>query len=390
MLHSSKENIMSLSVGIVGLANVGKSTLFEALTKKQVNISNYPFCTIDPNIGIVEVPDERVDKLADISHSAKRIPAIVNFVDIAGLVRGANKGEGLGNQFLAHIREVDAILFVVRCFENPEIIHVEKTIDPIRDIDIVNMELILKDLETLEKRIQKVEADAKTGKSFDKLRTGKVIVDELDFLKKLKADLEQGNLARQFVENNKSLFDEKSPTGAVNSKAFKDLQLLTSKPGIFILNSNTLDIVPELEKKIKDLNSEYIIADLRDEYDGSKFSEEEKKELGLGDSKLNEIIAKSYKILRLINFFTTGPDETRAWTIKQGTKAPQAAGTIHTDFENKFICLEVINYEKLMEIAQNNKEGDPWSSAARLGQIRTEGKEYVVQDGDVMEVKHGQ
>jgi len=361
---------------------VGKSTLFEALTKKQVNISNYPFCTIDPNVGIVEVPDERVDKLTDISHSVKRIPAVVNFVDIAGLVRGANKGEGLGNQFLAHIREVDAILFVVRCFENLEIIHVEKTIDPIRDIDIVNMELILKDLETLEKRIQKVEADAKTGQ--------KVIVDELDFLKKLKADLEQGNLARQFVENSKGLFDEKSPTGAVNSKAFKDLQLLTSKPGIFILNSNTLDIVPELEKKIKDLNSEYIVADLRDEYDSSKFSEDEKKELGIGESKLNEIITKSYKILGLINFFTTGLDETRAWTIKQGTKAPQAAGTIHTDFENKFICLEVINYEKLMEIAQNDKEGDPWSNAARLGQIKTEGKEYVVQDGDIMEVKHGQ
>ena len=361
---------------------MGKSTLFEALTKKQVNISNYPFCTIDPNVGIVEVPDERVDKLTDISHSVKRIPAVVNFVDIAGLVRGANKGEGLGNQFLAHIREVDAILFVVRCFENPEIIHVEKTIDPIRDIDIVNMELILKDLETLEKRIQKVEADAKTGK--------KVIVDELDFLKKLKVELEGESLARQFAENNKGLFDEKSSIGVVNSKAFKDLQLLTSKPGIFILNSSVPNISSELEKKIKDLNSESIVVDLRDEYDSSKFSEDEKKELGIGESKLNEIITKSYKILGLINFFTTGPDETRAWTIRQGTKAPQAAGTIHTDFENKFICLEVINYEKLMEIAQNNKEGDPWSNAARLGQIRTEGKEYIVQDGDIMEVKHGQ
>ncbi len=374
---------MSLSVGIVGLANVGKSTLFEALTKKQVNISNYPFCTIDPNIGIVEVPDERVDKLAEIFHSAKKIPAIVNFVDIAGLVRGANKGEGLGNQFLAHIREVDAILFVVRCFENAEIIHIEKTIDPVRDIDIVNMELILKDLETLEKRIQKAESDAKTGK--------KVIADELEILRKLKASFNQGNLARQFIDNNKGLFDEKSPTGAVNSKAIKDLQLLTSKPGIFILNSNTLNISPELEKKIKELNSEYIIANLRDEYDGSKFSEDEKKELGLGESKLNEIITKSYKVLGLINFFTSGADETRAWTIKQGTRAPQAAGVIHTDFENKFICIDTINWEKLVNLKKEAGDAENlWSYAARTGQLRTEGKEYIIQDGDIIEVKHGQ
>jgi ribosome-binding ATPase len=355
---------VSLSIGIVGLANVGKSTLFEALTRKQVNISNYPFCTIDPNVGIVEVPDERLLKLAEISHSAKKIPTVIEFVDIAGLVRGANKGEGLGNQFLANIREVDAILFVVRCFENAEITHVEKTVDPIRDIDIVNMELIFKDLETLQKRIDKAEADAKTGK--------KVIVDELGILKNLKAALEEGKLVRQ-VENFEKV---------------KDLQLLTAKPGIFILNSNSAEISPELDKKIKDLNSEYIVANLRDEYDGSKFSEEEKKELGLGESKLNEIITKSYKVLGLITFFTTGTDETRAWTIKQGTLAPQASGVIHTDFENKFICLEVINWQKLLEIAQSNKESDPWSTAARLGRLRTEGKEYVVQDGDVIVVKH--
>jgi len=362
---------MPLSVGIVGLANVGKSTLFEALTKKQVNISNYPFCTIEPNIGIVEVPDQRVDKLAEIFHSAKKIPAVVQFTDIAGLVKGASKGEGLGNQFLAHIREVDAILFVVRCFENPEIIHVEKTIDPVRDIDIVNMELILKDLETLEKRIQKVETDAKTGK--------KVIVDELEFLKKLKASLEQGNLARQFPEPDEAIF--------------KELQLLTAKPGIFILNSNTTTISPELERKIKDLNSEYIVASLRDEYDGSKFSEEEKKELGLGESKLNEIIAKSYKVLGLITFFTILSGEIHAWTIKQGTKAPQAVGVIHTDFENKFICIDTINWEKLVEIGKSSPstgsgQADAWSLVARQGLLRTEGKEYVVQDGDVIEVKH--
>ncbi|MFH1401954.1 MAG: redox-regulated ATPase YchF [Parcubacteria group bacterium] len=359
---------MSLSVGIVGLANVGKSTLFEALTKKQVNISNYPFCTIDPNVGVVELPDARLDKLAEISKSAKKIPAIVQFTDIAGLVKDAHKGEGLGNKFLANIRETDAILFVVRCFENSEIVHVEKTIDPVRDIDIVNMELMLKDLETLEKRIQKAEADGKSGKE--------VITDELDFLKKLKASLEQGNLARQFAEQNEGIL--------------KELQVLTAKPSIFVLNSNKEEIPSELEKKIKDLDSEYIIANLRDECDSNKFTEEEKNELGLTESKLNQIIEKSYKVLGLITFYTTGPDETRAWTIKQGTLAPQAAGVIHTDFENKFICIDTINYQKLFDIAKQNPEGDPWSQAARFGQLRTEGKEYIIQDGDVIVVKHGQ
>lgn len=332
---------MSLSVGIVGLANVGKSTLFEALTKKQVNISNYPFCTIEPNVGIVEMPDLRLDKLASSFNSAKKIPTIVKFVDIAGLVRGANKGEGLGNQFLANIRETDAILFVVRCFENAEITHVEKTIDPVRDIDIVNTELILKDLETVDKRMQKAKEQ-----------------QEQAFFRNLKAWLEQGNLARQFAEK---------------SELSKELQLLTDKPSIFILNSNTAEVPPQLIKKIKELNSEYVVASLRDEYDASKFTEDEKKELGLGESKLNEIISKSYKALGLITFFTTGPDETRAWTIKEGTLAPQAAGVIHTDFEKKFICALVINWEKLL-----NKQLP-----------ETKGKEYVVQDGDVIEVKHG-
>jgi len=338
---------MSLSVGIVGLANVGKSTLFEALTKKQVNISNYPFCTIEPNVGIVEVPDERLDKLAAAFKSAKKIPAIVKFVDIAGLVRGANKGEGLGNQFLANIREMDAILLVVRCFENAEILHVEKTIDPVRDIDIVNTELILKDLETVDKRMQKAEQKDK------------------DFLSKLKAWLGQGNLAWQLRR--------KVGAPTETSELSKELQLLTDKPSIFILNSNTPEIPSALVKKIKDLESEYIVASLRDEYDGSKFTEEEKKELGLGESKLGEIIKKSYKALGLITFFTTGPDETRAWTIGQGTSAPQAAGVIHTDFEKKFICALVIDWQKLL-----NKELP-----------RAEGKEYAVQDGDVVEIKHG-
>jgi GTP-binding protein YchF len=288
---------MSLSVGIVGLANVGKSTLFETLTKKQVNISNYPFCTIDPNVGIVEVPDKRVDELASVFNSAKKIPTVINFVDIAGLVKGASKGEGLGNQFLANIREVDAILFVVRCFENKEIVHVENSVDPVRDIEIVNMELILKDLETLQKRIDKAQADAKTGK--------KVIVDELEMLNKMKTGLEEGLTVKQFMEKNKEMFDEVA--NAANLKKIKELQLLTSKPCIFILNSDKKEISPELEKKIKDLNSEYILANLRDEYDGSKFSDDERKELGLSESKLNEIISKSYKVLGLITFFTSEP-----------------------------------------------------------------------------------
>ncbi len=348
-----------LSVGIVGLANVGKSTLFEALTKKQVNIMNYPFCTIEPNVGVVEVPDERVEKLTAAFKSAKKIPSIIKFVDIAGLVRGASKGEGLGNQFLANIREVDAILFVVRCFENSEIIHVENTVDPARDIDVVNMELIFKDLETLEKRLAKAEADAKTGK--------KVLVDELEFLKKLKIFVEQGNLARQFVSDNNSLSVE-------NLKTLKELQLLTSKPALFILNSNSSDIPAALQEKIKNLGAEFVVADLRDEYDGSKFSEEERKELGLEESKLNEIIQKSYDVLGLISFFTTGSDETRAWTIEKGTTAPAAAGVIHTDFEEKFICADVINWEKLID---------------KSALVRMDGKDYVVQDGDVLEIKHG-
>jgi len=226
------------------------------------------------------------------------------------------------------------------------------------------MELILKDLETLDKRLQKVETDAKSGK--------KAIVGELEILKKIKTSLEQGNLARQFTEQNPDLFDEKFPAGSENMKTIKDIQLLTAKPGIFILNSNTPEISSALEKKIKDLNSEYIVASLRDEYDASKFTEEEKKELELGSSKLNDIVAKSYKILGLITFFTTGSDETRAWTVKKDTPAPRAAGVIHTDFEKNFICVEVINWEKLL------KKELP----------QTKGKDYLIQDGDVIVVKH--
>ncbi len=302
-----------VSVGIVGLPNVGKSTLFQALTKKQVNIANYPFCTIDPNVGVVEVPDARLAKLASISRSKKIIPAVVEFVDIAGLVRGASKGEGLGNQFLAHIREVAAIAQVVRGFQDADIIHVEKTVDPLRDIDTINTELELKDLETTEK--------------------GSKILDS---------------------------------------------QLLSRKPVIYLLNADPKEISQELLQKIK---GPVVVANLRDELEMQSLSEKEREDLGFV-SHVPELITKAYEILNLITFFTTGPDETRAWTLKKGGTAPQAGGVIHSDFEKNFIKAEVIQWKKLLEAGG-------WNEAAQKGWLRTEGKEYVVQDGDVIEIKHG-
>jgi ribosome-binding ATPase YchF (GTP1/OBG family) len=331
---------MKLSLGIVGLPNVGKSTLFKALTKNDIVIANYPFATIDPNIGVVAVPDERVEKLATLSKSKKKIPAIVEFYDIAGLVKGASKGEGLGNQFLMHIKEVQAIVQVVRAFPASEIIHVEETTDPMRDMEIINTELILKDLESVDKRLKTIEGEAKTGK--------KEAVRELELMGELKRKLERGELLKNFA----------------NDPAVKNLNLLTAKAMFYLINGKEEDVPEVLKQGIAALGSSYVVADLSD-----------------ADFDLAPVIREAYKILGLISFFTTGEDETRAWTIVRGEKAPEAAGAIHSDFEKKFIRADVIQWDKLIEAGS-------WSGAKQKGLMRTEGKEYVVLDGDVMEIKH--
>jgi len=334
---------MKLSMGIVGLPNVGKSTLFKVLTKQDINIANYPFATIDPNIGVVAVPDERLEKLNEMSKSAKKIPAVVEFYDIAGLVKGASSGEGLGNQFLANIRETNAIVQVVRCFKEEDVIHVESNINPERDIDIINLELIFKDLETVEKRIGSLEKEARVDKKKTK---------SLEIIKKLKAELLADKLAN-------SLTDEIKEEPAV-----RELNLLTLKPQIYLLNGEVEDVPESLKEKIKSLGANYLIFNL-----------------ALADD-VDNLIKKSYKVLGLISFFTTGEDETRAWTIKRGSLAPVAAGTIHTDFENKFIRAEVINYEEFISLGS-------WQEAKQKGKLRLEGKEYEVQDGDILEIRHG-
>ncbi|NCN53218.1 redox-regulated ATPase YchF [Candidatus Wolfebacteria bacterium] len=335
---------MKLSIGIVGLPNVGKSTLFKSLTNLDITIANYPFATIDPNIGIVPVPDERRDKLAKMSESKKNIPAVVEFYDIAGLVKGANQGEGLGNQFLNHIRETNAIVGVLRCFQSNEIIHVENSVDPLRDMEIINAELALKDLDTIEKNLKKIEGEAKTG--------NKEAQKDLTVFNKAKEVLNKGEMLNKYPELQERV-------------KLKELNLLTAKPQLYLLNGNESDVSEELKNKIKEIGSDYSIVDL-----------------GSGEVDLSDLIKKAYNLLGLISFFTTGEDETRAWTIKEGSKAPQAAGTIHTDFEKSFIRAEVVNWEKLLEATS-------WSKAKQKGWMRLEGKEYLVQDGDVIEVRHG-
>jgi ribosome-binding ATPase YchF (GTP1/OBG family) len=346
---------MKLSIGIVGLPNVGKSTLFKILTKQAVNIANYPFATIDPNVGIVPVPDERLQKLASLSNSKKVVPAVVEFYDIAGLVKGAYKGEGLGNQFLSHIRETNAIVHIVRCFKQGDIVHVEQTVDPLRDIEIIETELILKDLETVTKRLDKAESDARSGK--------KEAIEMRDELGAIKGELEKGNTlwTNFLIRANKG-----------HKSHFRELNLLTAKPQLFLLNGAPDDVSEELKKKIKELGFEYLV------YNLSQVSD------------VSELIKKAYEILNLISFFTTGEDETRAWTIERGTKAPQAAGVIHTDFEKKFIRAEVIDWQKLMEAAHSTSSGQgAWNAAKQKGWLRFEGKDYVVQDGDVIVIRHG-
>lgn len=352
---------MSLSIGIVGLPNVGKSTLFQAITKKQIDRQNYPFCTIDPNVGVVMVPDKRVDQLAVLSQSNKKVYTTIEFVDIAGLVKGASKGEGLGNKFLANIREVDTILYILRSFKNDKIINTQSTIDILRDKEILDTEMSLKDLETLEKRVVGLEKQVRAH--------DKEAIRELNILEKAKQYLEKG----EFLSEKDWNEEEK--------KTLNSYQLLTIKPRLFLLNGQEEEIDQAVIEKFK--NWDYLIFDILLEFDSANLSPAERKEFNLPvELKLNELIKKSYHLLDLITFLTTGVDETRAWTLKKGSKAPQAGGVIHTDFEKQFIKADVINWQKLIEAGG-------LSQAREQGLIRTEGKDYVIQDGDVIEIKAG-
>ena len=359
-----------MKLGIVGLPNVGKSTLFNSLTKAGAESANYPFCTIDPNVGIVAVPDRRLKLLADMYNSAKITPAVIEFVDIAGLVEGASKGEGLGNQFLANIREVDAIVHVVRCFEDPNVIHVDGSIGPARDIETINLELIFSDLEVLERRIAKTARAAHNDKAMAK---------ELELLKRMQAHLEQ-NLPAKTLE-------VEDP----EERAFyESLTLLTWKPVIYAANVAEEDLASDgadnpYVKEVRELaaaeGSEVFVISAQIEAEMSELDDEEKavflEDLGLKESGLDKLITASYHILGLISYLTAGETETRAWTITRGTKAPQAAGKIHSDFERGFIRAEVVNYQDLLDCGAYNV-------AREKGLIRLEGKDYVVQDGDVI------
>lgn len=359
-----------MKLGIVGLPNVGKSTLFNSLTKAGAESANYPFCTIDPNVGVVPVPDKRLKLLGDLYHSKKVTPAVIEFVDIAGLVKGASKGEGLGNQFLANIREVDAIVHVVRCFEDENVIHVEGSVDPLRDIETINLELIFSDLEILERRIAKTARSAMNDKSLAK---------ELDVLKELKVILEDGKLACTY-EN-----EDEDVMAFVNS-----LNLLTCKPVIFAANVGEEDLaddgasnshVAAVREFAAENGSEVFIISAQIEQEIAELDDDEKQEyleaLGLSESGLDKLIAASYRLLGLISYLTSGEDETRAWTIKVGTKAPQAAGKIHSDFERGFIRAEVVNYQDLLDCGT-------YAKAKEKGLVGLEGKDYEVKDGDVI------
>jgi len=359
-----------MKLGIVGLPNVGKSTLFNSLTKAGAESANYPFCTIDPNVGVVTVPDERIKLLGELYHTKKVTPAVIEFVDIAGLVKGASKGEGLGNQFLANIREVDAIVHVVRCFEDSNIIHVDGSINPLRDIETINLELIFSDIEILERRIAKVSRGAKNDKAQAK---------ELALAERIKAHLEEGKLAKSFVTDD----DEE----IVWRNGYN---LLTDKPVIFAANVAEEDLandgadnagVRAVREYAAAEGFEVFVICAQIEQEIAELDDDEKamflEDLGLKESGLDKLIAASYRLLGLISFLTAGEDECRAWTIKVGTKAPQAAGKIHTDFERGFIRAEVVNYRDLLD-------NGSLAAARDKGLVGLEGKEYVVKDGDVI------
>ncbi|EKE18976.1 MAG: hypothetical protein ACD_9C00181G0005 [uncultured bacterium] len=349
---------MALQIGIVGLPNVGKSTLFKALTKNPVEISNYPFCTIEPNVGVVKVPDIRLDKLSEMSQTEKIVPAVVEFVDIAGIVKGAAEGEGLGNKFLANIREVDAIAQVVRVFENNNITHVHNKVDPLDDIETINTELILADLETVIKRMEKLSKDARGN---DKDAQFKLVVAE-----KIKHNLEKGLLA------NTADLDWSDQNVKM---AVRELQLLTMKPFLYVYN------VSDVNEKLPDIleNRRHVKLDIKIEEELIEMSEEEKREMEL-ESHINDLIVTAYDLLGLQTFLTTGKVETRAWTIKKGATAPEAGAAIHTDFQEKFIRADVIMWDKLLEIGS-------WGKAKEIGAVKTVGKDYVMQDGEVVEFK---
>ncbi|MGB9976423.1 redox-regulated ATPase YchF [Thermovenabulum sp.] len=358
-----------MEIGIVGLPNVGKSTLFNAITRAGAECANYPFCTIEPNVGVVPVPDERLDFLAKMENPEKITPTVIKFVDIAGLVRGASKGEGLGNKFLSHIREVDAIAHVVRCFEDPNVVHVDGKVDPVRDIETINFELIFADMETIEKRIDRTKKQAKSGE--------KQYLEELALLERIKENLEKGIPVRAMELEEEEI------------QKVRQYFLLTSKPVIYVANISEEDLLSkkegELLKKVKEYalkeGAEVIPVCAKIEAELAELEGEEKQELlreyGLEESGLDRLIKASYRLLGLITFFTAGPKEVRAWTIKEGTKAPQAAGKIHSDFERGFIRAEVISFEDLKKCKNQNE-------AKEKGLIRIEGKDYIMKDGDVV------